>query len=45
VAQNVDALEISLPHFEQYTESPFGANDQAGRPLREAYFGARDWSM
>src|SRR5580692_3332084 len=27
--QNAVALEISLPHFEQYTESPYRANGQA----------------
>jgi hypothetical protein len=38
VGQNAVALEISLPHFEQYTKSPFRASGQAGRHLRESYF-------
>jgi hypothetical protein len=38
VGQNAVAFEISLPHFEQYTKSPFRPNGQAGRRLRESYF-------
>ncbi|HWY75875.1 MAG TPA: hypothetical protein VN281_09675, partial [Verrucomicrobiae bacterium] len=38
VGQNAVAFEISLPHFEQYTESPFHPNGQTGHRLRESYF-------
>jgi hypothetical protein len=45
VGQNAVAFEISLPHFEQYTESPFRANGQAERRLRESYFPPWRWSI
>jgi hypothetical protein len=38
VGQNAVAFEISLPHFEQYTESPYRANAKAERQLRKSYF-------
>jgi hypothetical protein len=38
VGQNAVVFEISLPHFEQYTESPFHPNGQTGHRLRESYF-------
>jgi hypothetical protein len=38
VEQNAVVAEISLPHFEQYTSSPFHAIGQTKRWFRKSYF-------
>jgi hypothetical protein len=45
VEQNAVVAEISLPHFEQYTSSPFHAIGQTGRLFRKSYFPLSRWSI
>jgi hypothetical protein len=43
VEQNAVVAEISLPHFEQYTSSPF--HTQTGRWFRKSYLPLLCWSI